>query len=115
MQTVKWLSCTVAVETDTAENCVFICSFNTRHCSSLQLYEYKISRYALAYTTIGLDSVTFHNLESVDEKNEIRTSSSSFKHVMLQYFGVFQPSSGIMMTGIVFDWIGIVNCINGYL
>ena len=33
-----------------------------------------------------------------DVRNEIRASSSSLKHVMLQYFGVFQPSSGIMMT-----------------
>ena len=30
---------------------------------------------------------------SLDVKNEI-----SLRHVMLQYFGIFQPSSGIMMT-----------------
>ena len=33
---------------------------------------------------------------NLDVRNDIRTSSSSLKHVMLQYFGVFQPSSGIM-------------------
>ena len=31
-------------------------------------------------------------------KNEISLFSSSLRHVMLQYFGIFQPSSGIMMT-----------------
>ena len=31
-------------------------------------------------------------------RNENSLSSSSFRHVMLQYFGIFQPSSGIMMT-----------------
>ena len=36
--------------------------------------------------------------KKIDVRNDIRTSSSSLKHVMLQYFGVFQPSSGIMMT-----------------
>ena len=33
-----------------------------------------------------------------DVKNETSLFSSSLRHVMLQYFGIFQPSSGIMMT-----------------
>ena len=37
-----------------------------------------------------------------DVKNETSLSSSSFRHFMLQYFGIFQPSSGIMMTFLTF-------------
>ena len=36
-------------------------------------------------------------------RNENSLSSSSFRHVMLQYFGLFQPSSGIMMTMTMFS------------
>ena len=49
----------------------------------------------------SLPEMRFDHVQSrqlLDVRNENRTSSSSFRHVMLQYFGVFQPSSGIMMT-----------------
>ena len=34
----------------------------------------------------------------LDVENETSLSSFSLRHVMQQYFGIFQPSSGIMMS-----------------
>ena len=41
-----------------------------------------------------------------DVRNETSLFPSSLRHVMLQYFGIFQPSSGIMMT------LNSVYCLN---
>ena len=49
-----------------------------------------------ALSTFHLRSIYAHIY--LDVRNETSLFPSSLRHVMLQYFGIFQPSSGIMMT-----------------
>ena len=46
----------------------------------------------------SVKTVFVHTLGNVDETNETSLFPSSLRHVMLQYFGIFKPYSGIMMT-----------------